>query len=103
MAIIQGSNLPLICNFPIDIESINIVEIGLYDDKGNKIKHWSRNSWRKEDNSIICPLGETETLNFKPCLATVEVKYVDEDYNVQFFRPVKIAIVKRLDDTRIGV
>lgn len=96
--IIQGTNVPIIFIFPASVADILAVEVSLYQEK-RQLKHWNYCDVTIDDNKIIAPLKQSETILFPSGKCNIEVKWVDADGQVNFARNLVNTIVERFDKT----
>jgi len=104
--IVQGSNNPIIVSFDEDVSSIQDWSMSLYgEDKrgapGDLLKHWGLDDVEIDENSVSAPLSQEETLAFPPCVATLEIKWLNADDLIFHSKKVRIRIDGRNDSTHL--
>lgn len=97
--IIQGSNDPLV----LDIENINEAEkiSAVMASYGKVKKEWSRDDMRIQDDFLILPLSEEETLEFNRGVMDLDIKALDADGKVVFMDIVHYRVIDRVNRTRL--
>lgn len=105
--IIQGSNSPIAIAFDTDVSNVTEWSVALYgeDKRGAPtilLKHWNTEDMVVEDSVAYAPLTETETMAFNPCVASLEIKWLDPDDNIFHSDIVRIRISGRNDKTQIS-
>ena len=66
------------------------------------LKHWNTEDMVVEDSVAYAPLTEAETMAFNPCVASLEIKWLDPDDNIFHSDVVRIRISGRNDKTQIS-
>ena len=105
--IIQGSNEPIVITFDSDVSEIREWSVSLYgeDKRGAPtvlLKHWDTADLVMDGMQAYAPLTEDETLEFHPCVASLEIKWLDSDNNIWHPYVARIRISGRNDKTRIS-
>lgn len=96
--IIQGTNIPLIFTFSDDMTDIKDIEISLYTE-AKELKHWSMCNIDIDNEIIIAPLTQAESILFPAGKCFIEVKWMDRDGKVNFAKNLTNIIVERHDKT----
>lgn len=96
--IIQGTNIPIIFTFLDDMSDIQDIEISLYIET-RELKHWSMCNVIIDNEIIIAPLTQAESILFPAGKCFIEVKWMDRDGKVNFARNLTNTIVERHDKT----
>ena len=101
MAILQGSNNPLVIQFDADISSFPVLVISLWCDKlryaGKAIKIWKTDEMSVSGDTAICKLTESETSKFPESDLILEAKALDDDGNTVFWDQYPIDVQMRHD------
>ena len=106
--IIQGSNSPIVMSFDNDASSVKDWSLALYgEDKRGRpsvfLKHWDAEDLVIDGSIVYAPLSEEETFNFMPCVASLEIKWLDDDDVIYHSEVVRIRIRGRNDKTPLTV
>lgn len=106
--IIQGSNSPIVMTFDSDASSVKEWSIALYGEDRHGapsvlLKHWSAEDLTIDGSVVYAPLGEDETLEFNPCVASLEIKWLDPDDNIFHSDVIRVRISGRNDKTPMTV
>lgn len=96
--IIQGTNRPIVFTFEESMEDILDIEICLYSNN-QEIKHWTLGDVDIDDNRIVCPLTQAETVLFPAGKCTIEVKWMNSYGETLFAKNLVNTIVERYDKT----
>lgn len=97
---IKGQNAPLIILMNENVDATKVHAL-LYNVAG-ELKHWTTEDITIDENEIILPLSEEETLQFTAGRANLEVKLLDSDGYIQFTEVFNLNIEDRQDVHRIG-
>lgn len=104
--IIQGSNSPIVIAFDNDVSDVAEWSVALYgeDKRGAPtilLKHWGTGDITVEGSVVYAPLTEDETMEFAPCVASLEMKWLDPDDNIFHSDVVRVRISGRNDKTKM--
>jgi hypothetical protein len=97
--IIQGTNVPLEFSFASSMEQIQDIEIHLYDKQKQEIKHWSIEDVTIENEKVIVPIEQKESINFPVGDCHFEIKWLDVDGKTNFAKSLCTTIIERIDKT----
>lgn len=101
MAILQGSNNPLVIQFDADISNIPVLVISLWCDKlryaGKALKTWETQDIQVSGDTAICQLTESETAKFPDAELILEAKGLDANNNTMFWDQYTIDVKGRHD------
>lgn len=99
--IIQGSNNPLVIQFDASVADMPVLLVTLWSDTAgypNKLlKSWDREQMTIDDDTVVCPLTETETKAFPNGNLVLEAKGLDEDGNTIFWDQYELDVMTRRD------
>lgn len=99
--IIQGSNNPLVIQFDTSVADMPALVVSLWSDTAimpNKpLKQWNRDSMIVDNDTVVCPLYETETKVFPTGHLVLEAKGLDESGNTIFWDQYKLDVKTRRD------
>lgn len=96
--IIQGSNEPIQIIFDDEPRGVSEIYMALYDDKHNLLKQWTISDMSIDGSVASAPLLESETMSFPPCVASLEIKWLESDGAImQVEPPNRVRIVPRFD------
>ncbi len=103
MAILQGSNNPLVIQFDADISNIPVLVISLWCDKlryaGKALKTWTTDDISINGDTAVCQLTESETAKFPDSELILEAKGLDDHANTIFWDQYPIDVKARHDKT----
>lgn len=100
--IIQGTNNPLVFTFSDTMDTIADIEISLYieTEKGSKeLKHWTLQDIEIDENQIIAPIKQEESIKFPEGKCFIEVKWMNAFGRTEFAKVLSNTITKRVDKT----
>ena len=101
MAILQGSNNPLVIQFDADISEIPQIVISLWCDAPKyfqkPLKVWTRDDISITADTAVCPLTEEETASFPRADLVLEAKGLDDNDNTVFWSQYVIGVENRRD------
>ena len=101
MAILQGSNNPLVIQFDADISNIPVLVISLWCDKlryaGKAIKTWTTEDIVVSGDTAVCQLTENETGKFPDADLILEAKGLDNHGNTVFWDQYTVNVQSRHD------
>lgn len=98
VTIIKGSNDPLVLEVKdIDLNTIDKISVVLAS-YGNEKKSWTKDTIRIQDNYLILPLTELETLAFSRGDYILDAKFL-ENGHVRFTSTIKYKVVDRDNKT----
>lgn len=97
--IIQGTNVPVILNFPVSLSGAKEVEVSLTTVGGKELKHWSRDSLTIDGSTVCCGLTQEETITFPVGECRIEIKWLDESGQTNFANVIRDRIAFRSDRT----
>jgi hypothetical protein len=102
--IIQGSNSPITIAFDSDVSNVIEWSVALFgeDRRGMPsilLKHWGTGDLLVNGSVVCAPLTESETMDFMPCVATLEVKWLDGEDNIFHSDTARIRVSGRKDKT----
>lgn len=101
MAIIQGSNLPIIIRFSENVPTHTEFEVSL-GIAGKEVKHWSEDDLVISGKDVKAPLTQEETLDLPAGGCTIEAKWLNSAGDTDFIEPIRDKIVARTDRTIMG-
>lgn len=96
MAIVQGSNTPIVLEFDDEVMGKEI-SVGLYTDRGVEIKHWNKEDCTIDGAVITCPLTQEETKNISVGHVYLEVKILTDEDNIIFYDRAHLHVTNRFD------
>ena len=96
MAIIQGSNAPLIISFD-EFPAISKLSVGLYQANGELLKQWHMEDVKISNGSIACPLTQEETAAMPEGHAFIEVKLAGLSGEIIFYERENTLVARRYD------
>lgn len=101
MVICQGSNLPLIIEFPEDMSEIQKLSILLYtkEKESRTLKEWTQSTVTIEGNTITAELTQKETNGFPAGACYLEAKWIDKNGYTCFSEVESISVVYRHNKT----
>ena len=99
---IKGQNTPLVVVLENEITASKVHALLFNSSAGTVLKEWTEDDTSIDGNKIILPLSETETLDFKPGNAKLEVKLLDNSGVVLLVQIINIKVEDRRDDTNLG-
>lgn len=102
MAIIQGSNTPIIVQID-NFEGADVISALLINQHGTHIKKWNKEDIDFNGNILTFNLYESETIKFEKGKHILEIKYIDIDTGIiNFIEPLEICVRSRFDRTILG-
>lgn len=97
MAIIQGTNNPLVFDFGESMDTIIDIEISLYSEDDTELKHWTIGEVEIDEGTISAPLEQRESLSFPPGPCYIEIKWTDAFGKTNFAKTIKNTVKQRKD------
>ena len=94
--IIQGQNEPIIVELTQTISPTKLHAL-LYDRSGKKLKHWELADVTINENMVILPISESESVQWPACKANFEMKWLNTDGIIDFVPVQHIDIEARQD------
>ena len=102
MAIIQGSNNPLVIQFDQDVSGFPQFVVTLWKTKTSEydlVKQWNKAAMTIDGDTVTLPLTEAETRAMPAGLLQVEAKGLGTGGNTLFWAEMSIDVVFRRDKT----
>ena len=95
--IVQGTNAPLELQFDRDLSDMDKLVVTLWSLSGDLVKAWDEDELTIEEDTVLCPLTESETATFPNSWVVVEAKGLDAEGATIFWDEIEVQIVKRND------
>lgn len=95
----QGSNASLQLFFGENYSDCTFSAL-LYNYKGS-LKHWTTSDVTFDNNTVILPLTEAETLGFNSGRAKLSVKFLNTRGEIVFTEDEDVKIIYKQDKTRL--
>lgn len=102
--IVQGANVPIVIKaYNKRFEGVYDVEVSMFSKSCKLLKSWDDQKIKIDSSSLTLPLEESETINFEPGMATLEIKWVDKDQSIAFAPVIQLMIEKRNSRTEFKI
>lgn len=97
--IYQGGNTPIVIELEGELPMFTALEASLYMDRLGEIQHWSMEEMERDENSLILPIAEEDSVNYPLGVAVLSLKGLDEGDNVIMYEEASAEIKYKFDKT----
>lgn len=98
--IVQGSNNPLVLTFDQSVDTIPSLSVTLWSATARNTRPlmaWTNADMMINDDTVVCPMTESETQNLVSGKMVLEAKGLDENGNTIFWAEYPIDLHRRRD------